>query len=125
MKKIIRLTESDLARIVKRVINENTDDEDDFSEHQWKYREMTKGGINPHQKQLSGEWDFMHEHRKQVLIALFKDTKKRIQELEELLESGEAGDMAKAFQYELDLAKKSNENLKKTIKTFDEKNKKN
>ena len=43
MKKVIRLTESDLTRIVNRVIKENEDD--DFSEHEWKYREMNKNGI--------------------------------------------------------------------------------
>jgi hypothetical protein len=121
MKKIIRLTESDLIRIVRRVISENTeDDEDDFSEHQWKYREMNKHGIHPHPKQLSGEWDYMKEYHKQVLIALFRDTKKRIKELEGLLESGEKGDLTDVFQYELDLARKSNENLRKKINTFDE-----
>jgi hypothetical protein len=123
MKKIIRLTERDLSRIVRRVISENTDDEDDFSEHQWKYREMNKYGIQPHPKQLTGEWDYMHEHHKQVLIALFMDTKKRIKELEGLLESGEKSGLADVFQYELDLARKSNENLREKIKTFDERHK--
>jgi hypothetical protein len=121
MKKIVRLTESDLARIVRRVISENTeDDEDDFSEHQWKYKEMNKYGIRPHPKQLSGEWNYMQEYHKQVLIALFMDTKKRIKELEKLLASGEKSDLADAFQYELDLARKSNENLREKINTFDE-----
>jgi hypothetical protein len=120
MKKIIRLTERDLSRIVRRVISENTDDEDDFSEHQWKYREMNKYGIQPHPKQLTGEWDYIQEYHKQVLIALFMDTKKRIKELEKLLESGEKSDLADVFQYELDLARKSNENLREKIKTFDE-----
>jgi predicted nucleic acid-binding Zn-ribbon protein len=48
------------------------------------------------------------------------DTKKRIKELEKLLASGEKSDLADAFQYELDLARKSNENLREKINTFDE-----
>lgn len=124
MKRVIRLTERDLKRIVKRVIVETTDDEDDFSEHQWKYREMNKHGIHPHPKQLSGEWDYIHEHHKQVLIALYMDTKKRIKELEELLASGEKSDLADVFQYELDLARKSNENLKEKLNTLDKNYKK-
>jgi predicted nucleic acid-binding Zn-ribbon protein len=62
----------------------------------------------------------MQEYHKQVLIALFMDTKKRIKELEKLLASGEKSDLADAFQYELDLARKSNENLREKINTFDE-----
>ncbi len=121
MKKVVKLTEADLRRIVRRVISENTEDEDDFSEHEWKYKEMNKTGINPHPKQLSGEWDYMHEYRKQVLIALFRDTKKRVKELEKVLQSGEKSELNDVFQHELDLAKQSMRDLKDTINTFDEK----
>jgi len=121
MKKVIRLTESDLTRIVKRVIREN--DDDDFSEHEWKYREMNKNGINPHPKQLSGEWDYMNEYHKQIIIRLIKDGKKRIDQLRKLVETGEDPSMTDLFQYELDLVTKSNERLRGTLNSFDERHK--
>jgi len=122
MKRIVRLTESDLTRIVKRVIRENEDD--DFSEHQWKYREMNKYGINPHPKQLSGEWDYMNEYHKQILIRLIRDNKKRIDQLTKILETEENPNMVDLFQHELDLTMKSNEKLKDSLNSFDERNKK-
>ena len=122
MKKIIRLTESDLTRIVKRVIKENEDD--DFSEHEWKYREMNKNGINPHPKQLSGEWDYMNEYHKQIIIRLIRDGKKRIDQLKNLIETGENSSMTDLFQYELDLVMKSNERLRDGLNSFDERYKK-
>jgi hypothetical protein len=91
MKKIIRLTESDLTRIVRRVIREN--DDDDFSEHEWKYQEMNKNGI------------------------------KRIDQLRKLVETGEDPSMTDLFQYELDLVTKSNERLRGTLNSFDERHK--
>jgi hypothetical protein len=121
MKKIIRLTESDLTRIVRRVIREN--DDDDFSEHEWKYQEMNKNGINPHPKQLSGEWDYMNEYHKQIIIRLIKDGKKRIDQLRKLVETGEDPSMTDLFQYELDLVTKSNERLRGTLNSFDERHK--
>jgi len=121
MKKIVRLTESDLTRIVRRVIREN--DDDDFSEHEWKYREMNKNGINPHPKQLSGEWDYMNEYHKQIIIRLIKDGKKRIDQLRKLVETGEDPSMTDLFQYELDLVTKSNERLRGTLNSFDERHK--
>ena len=42
---------------------------------------MNKYGINPHPKQISGEWDYMHEYYKQILITLIRDNKKRIDQL--------------------------------------------
>jgi hypothetical protein len=122
MKKVIRLTESDLTRIVKRVIREN--DDDDFSEHQWKYQEMNKYGINPHPKQISGEWDYMHEYHKQILITLIRDNKKRIDKLIKILETEENPNMVDLFQHELDLTMKSNEKLRDSLSSFDERNKK-
>jgi len=122
MKKVIRLTERDLTRIVRRVIRENEDD--DFSEHQWKYREMNKYGINPHPKQLSGEWDYMNEYHKQILIRLIRDNKKRIDQLTKILETEENPNMVDLFQHELDLTMKSNEKLKDSLNSFDERNKK-
>ena len=122
MKKVIRLTESDLTRIVKRVIREN--DDDDFSEHEWKYREMNKNGINPHPKQLSGEWDYMNEYHKQIIIRLIRDGKKRIDQLIKILETEENPNMVDLFQHELDLTMKSNERLRDSLSSFDERNKK-
>jgi hypothetical protein len=122
MKKVIRLTESDLTRIVKRVIRENEDD--DFSEHEWKYREMNKNGIMPHPKQLSGEWDYMNEYHKQIIIRLIRDGKKRIDQLKNLIETGENSSMTDLFQYELDMVIKSNERLRDALNSFDERYKK-
>jgi len=122
MKKVIRLTELDLTRIVKRVVKENADD--DFSEHEWKYREMNKNGIMPHPKQLSGEWDYMHEYHKQILIRLIRDNKKRIDQLTKILETEENPNMADLFQHEVNLTMKSNERLKDSLNSFDERNKK-
>jgi hypothetical protein len=121
MKKIIRLTESDLTRIVRRVIREN--DDDDFSEHEWKYQEMNKNGINPHPKQISGEWDYMNEYHKQIIIRLIRDGKKRIEQLRKLVETGENPSMTDLFQYELDLVSKSNERLRGALNSFDERHK--
>jgi hypothetical protein len=122
MKKVIRLTESDLTRIVKRVIRENEDD--DFSEHEWKYREMNKNGIMPHPKQLNGEWDYMNEYHKQIIIRLIRDGKKRIDQLKNLIETGENSSMTDLFQYELDMVIKSNERLRDALNSFDERHKK-
>ena len=45
MKKVIRLTESDLARIVKRVINER-----EFSPNRIKYGKDMRGGMDLHRE---------------------------------------------------------------------------
>ena len=117
-----KLNESYRSRVVKRVISENEDD--DFSEHQWKYREMNKYGINPHPKQLSGEWNYMNEYHKQILIRLIRDNKKRIDQLTKILETEENPNMVDLFQHELDLTMKSNEKLRDSLNSFDERNKK-
>ena len=112
----------DLDETMEQVIGEN--DDDDFSEHQLKYREMNKYGINPHPKQLSGEWDYMHEYHKQILITLISDNKKRIDQLKKILETEENPNMVDIFQYEIDLTIKSNERLRDSLTSFDERNKK-
>ena len=116
------MSERDLTRIVKRVIRENEDD--DFSEHEWKYREMNKNGIMPHPKQLSGEWDYMNEYHKQIIIRLIRDGKKRIDQLKNLIETGENSSMTDLFQYEIDMVIKSNERLRDALNSFDERYKK-
>ena len=53
MKKVIRLTESDLVRIVKRVINER-----EFSPNRIKYGKSMRGGMDLHRERRIPESEF-------------------------------------------------------------------
>ena len=72
---------------------------------------MNKYGINPHPKQISGEWDYMNEYHKQILITLIRDNKKRIDGLND--QKKEIDKNKKSMTQELNLITDQLEKFKK------------
>ena len=73
MKKIIRLTESGLDRIVRRVINEDEDNQPDYVKvyHMYKNGEVTK-------KEFYSYMGILEDHERQGLIDYIESQKKVI-----------------------------------------------
>ena len=71
MKKIIRLTESDLGRIVRRVIKEDEDNQPDYIKvyHMYKNGEVSK-------KEFYGYMGILEKHERQALIDYIESQKK-------------------------------------------------